>query len=357
MRLQSLNSKMGLKQFSAVLTAIATCAVLVSATPKLSLKVSGPAVVDGVQNLKVITTVTNIGDEALKILNDPLSPLSTLPADTFTITDASGATPAFTGIRAKYVPSVAIAAGDDALTNLGPGEFIELVHDLSEAYNFTYPGEGIYDIVANNLFHVVDVFNEALPVYADAESHTAKLTGTLAVARSVNAKRTFNACTASQETDITAAVSSAQAYVSGAVDYLALHLGSSSRFTTWFGSFLSTRRLTVLGHFTAISLNGDLSTYTYDCNCNKPGVFAYVYPNTFGYIYLCNAFWSAPETGTDSKAGTIVHEASHFTKNGGTRDYAYGQPNCRKLANDQPDIAVKNADSHEYFAENNPAQS
>ncbi|KAG5646338.1 hypothetical protein DXG03_003661 [Asterophora parasitica] len=337
----------------------------------------GPAAVNGVDNLKVVTTVTNTGNEALRILNEPRSPLSTLPADTFRITAASGASPAFTGIRAKYVAAAAIAAGDKALTRLAPGESVEIEHDrasipcpsclssvsffllVSKAYNFTHPGEGTYSFEANNLFHIVDASNKAVPLYADAEAHTAKLTGTLAIARSsAHTKRaTFNGCTVSQQTDIGDAISSAQAYVVGAIDYLTTHLNTSTRYTTWFGSFISARRLTVLGHYNSININGKFSTYTYDCTCTKADVFAYVYPDTFGVIYLCNAFWNAPSTGTDSKAGTIVHEASHFTKNGGTRDYAYGQTNCKALATQYPDDAVRNADSHEYFAENNPVQT
>ena len=31
---------------------------------------------------------------------------------------------------------------------------------------------------------------------------------------------------------------------------------------------------------------------------------------SFGTINLCGAFWDAPATGTDSKAGTLVHEVS-----------------------------------------------
>jgi len=79
-------------------------------------------------------------------------------------------------------------------------------------------------------------------------------------------------------------------------------------------------------------------------------------------------------TGTDSKAsapcspklakssliyyiqgGTLVHESSHFTKNGATDDHVYGQSACKSLAQSNPAMAVDNADSHEYFAENNPA--
>lgn len=50
----------------------------------------------------------------------------------------------------------------------------------------------------------------------------------------------------------------------------------------------------------------------------------YVYPGTFGVVYLCNAFWSAPNAGTDSRGGTLIHESSHFTANGGTNDVVYG---------------------------------
>ncbi|KAG9075865.1 hypothetical protein FRC06_009848 [Ceratobasidium sp. 370] len=51
--------------------------------------------------------------------------------------------------------------------------------------------------------------------------------------------------------------------------------------------------------------------------------------------------------GTDSKAGTIVHEQSHFTVNGGTRDYAYGQSRAKSLAISNAALAIMNADSHE----------
>ncbi|KAG8684904.1 hypothetical protein FRC09_015075, partial [Ceratobasidium sp. 395] len=74
-------------------------------------------------------------------------------------------------------------------------------------------------------------------------------------------------------------------------------------------------------------------------------------------IFLCGVFFQAPETGTDSKAGTIVHESSHFTVNGGVSDHVYGQDGAKALAKSDPNQAVDNADSHEYFAENNPALS
>ena len=62
------------------------------------------------------------------------------------------------------------------------------------------------------------------------------------------------------------------------------------------------------------------------------------------------------DTGTDSRAGTLIHELSHFTVVAGTSDFAYGQSAASRLARTSPSRAVRNADNHEYFAENTPAQ-
>ena len=59
----------------------------------------------------------------------------------------------------------------------------------------------------------------------------------------------------------------------------------------------------------------------------------------------------------DTQGGTIVHESSHYLRNGGTQDYVYGQSGAKALARSNPSEAIENADSHEYFAENNPALS
>lgn len=50
-------------------------------------------------------------------------------------------------------------------------------------------------------------------------------------------------------------------------------------------------------------------------------------------------------------------QSSHFTKNGGTDDHVYGQSAAKALAKSNPSQAIDNADSHEYFAENNPTLS
>ncbi|MFZ1224247.1 MAG: M35 family metallo-endopeptidase, partial [Dokdonella sp.] len=62
-------------------------------------------------------------------------------------------------------------------------------------------------------------------------------------------------------------------------------------------------------------------------------------------------------TGTDSRAGTLVHETSHFNVVAGTQDNGYGQTAAHNLAVSNPAKAVANADNHEYFAENTPARN
>ncbi|KAF9469757.1 deuterolysin M35 metalloprotease [Collybia nuda] len=340
------------------LAAIAISALTVSAAPGISLKVAGPESVNGVENLKVVATITNTGDQTLKILNDPRGPLSTMPADTFDITDSNGARPTFTGIKVKYSPEAAAAAG--AFTVLAPGQSVHIEHNLSETYNFTTSGSGSYNFEASNLFHIVDGASKIVPLYADSEALTAKVSGNLAVARKtqsagLNKRATFVGCSAARQTILNAAASAAQSYAASALSYLNSHTSTSTRYSTWFGTFTAARRSTVLSHFSLISGN-NFASYTYDCTCTDSS-YAYVYPSSFGVVYLCNAFWNAPVTGTDSRAGTLIHESSHFTRNGGTNDYTYGQSSCKSLAISNPGNAVFNADSHEYFAENNPALS
>ncbi|KAI1786570.1 metalloprotease, partial [Ganoderma leucocontextum] len=345
----------------AALLALAATASAVAAAPSLSLKVTGSDAVDGVENFKVVTTLTNTGDETIKLLNDPRGALRTLPANTFAITTDDGASPSFSGVKVKYSLSSAANLTDaSAFTVLEPNQSVSVTHDLSSAYNFTGTGHSKYTVEASNLFHFVTADNEVSSIRADAESHVATLTGgELAVARPVQAlakRASFNGCSSSEQSALNTAAPSAQSYAASAQSYLESHTSSTTRYTTWFGTYTSSRHSTAQSHFTNINSH-DYTTFTYDCTCTDSDTYAYVYPDDFGVIYLWGAFWDAPNTGTDSRAGTLIHEASHFTVNGGTQDYVYGQTAAKSLAQSTPSEAVFNADNHEYFAENNPAQS
>ncbi len=165
----------------------------------------------------------------------------------------------------------------------------------------------------------------------------------------------FSGCSNSRQTSTTSGWNSAKTYATNAKNYL--NAGThGARYTTWFGTYTSSRFNTVKNHFTAISDAVNNKPLVFDCSCTD-SAYAYVYPTQPYRIYLCNAFWSAPTTGTDSKAGTIIHETSHFNAVAGTDDWAYGQSAAKSLARSNPTRAVDNADSHEYFAENTPAQN
>ena len=167
------------------------------------------------------------------------------------------------------------------------------------------------------------------------------------------ASLTTTSCSASQQSTITSALSSAQTYANNADAYMA-NTTMGSRYTKWFGTVTSTRQSTVKSHFAAIKSALATKPVNVNCGCTDSS-YAYVYPSQPYTIYVCNAFWSAPLTGTDSKAGTLIHEMSHFTVVAGTDDWAYGQSAAASLAISNPTNAVDNADSHEYFSENNPA--
>ncbi|HVF62185.1 MAG TPA: M35 family metallo-endopeptidase [Thermoanaerobaculia bacterium] len=165
---------------------------------------------------------------------------------------------------------------------------------------------------------------------------------------------TFVKCDAAQQATLTTALGNAESISLKARDYLnnlpAAQRPSDAAYRTWFGAYTTSRYGTVQNNFQAIHNTFATKTVSFFCDCKKK-YYAYVYPNRPYEIHLCNVFWTAPMTGIDSKAGTLVHETSHFTVVAGTDDWAYGTAACQNLANTNPDRAIANADSHEYFAE------
>lgn len=163
----------------------------------------------------------------------------------------------------------------------------------------------------------------------------------------------FLNCSATQQSQLTTAVNSARTYAQNSDVYLANLAAASPRYTKWFGTFGAANLGTVRQNFSKIRGAFENQPITIDCKCNQR-YFAYVYPNQPYKITVCKAFWSAPNTGTDSRAGTLVHEMSHFTVVAGTDDWAYGQSAAANLALTNVARAIDNADNHEYFAENTP---
>jgi peptidyl-Lys metalloendopeptidase len=163
-------------------------------------------------------------------------------------------------------------------------------------------------------------------------------------------------CSTNMQNLINIAFSSARTYADNSFTYLSNTAPYVSiRYKTWFGTYTSTYWNAVKIHYQNIKYTYNFQALVFNCGCTIANTYAYVYANRPYMIYLCPAFWSAPMIGTDSKAGTIIHETSHFLVVAATQDNVYGQSLSKNLAMINPLKAIQNADSHEYFAENNPS--
>ncbi|KAK0503192.1 hypothetical protein EDD18DRAFT_1327561 [Armillaria luteobubalina] len=173
-------------------------------------------------------SLTNTSDTTMRILNDPSSILSSkFATHTFDVSSDSGS-PAFTGVKVKYDPDYVVKKNaDSSFTVLTPGESVTV--------NFTGSGTASYSIEPSSLFYYVDPdTSELASINADTQQHTAKISGTLAVARRSNlGKRiSYNGCTSSRQTTLVSAAAAAQIYAQCSYDYLSSHTASTTRYVT-----------------------------------------------------------------------------------------------------------------------------
>lgn len=167
----------------------------------------------------------------------------------------------------------------------------------------------------------------------------------------------YSGCTASQQAELELDFDESERITREAREALeglpSNERAASPRYLRWFGNFDSNRYASVIETYTkseALMASGEVE---FNCDCDEP-FFAFIRRTEPFRVNLCTFYWSARRLGTDSRAGTIVHEVSHFNEIGGTRDFAYGQPDAALLALSNPVSATHNADSMEYFAENTP---
>lgn len=167
----------------------------------------------------------------------------------------------------------------------------------------------------------------------------------------------FENCDADQEKMIKEALAEAVQMAKNASQSLAntpvAGRPAAQRYKEWFGKYTTAYYSTVASHFDKIFYVLVNKPLTFIGDWGDQNSYAWVYPDRPYEIHLCGAFLGAPLAGSDSKAGTIVHETSHFYVVASTDDYVYGQTLCRNLAK-TPAKATDNADSHEFFAENTP---
>jgi peptidyl-Lys metalloendopeptidase len=324
-----------------------------SAVGPLDVQLSLPRqAMHGNGKVMVLVAVTNTSAEVVAV------PEWTLPADDmdealFTVR-LNGQPVAYVG---PHVKRGALQASD--LVTINPGVTKRYAVDLASVYDLSRDGQYSVEYESGNAHGVPSVAMHSSAEKLSLTGRSAKAsvatasTASLANLASLAAVLSYSGCTAAQQTQLVAAVQQAATYAAGAKSYLATYNSGSARYAKWFGPVNNTNWGTVASHFTSISDAFNTKPITLDCSCKKQ-YYAYVYPNKPYQIYLCRAFWAAPLTGTDSRAGTLIHEMSHFTVVASTDDWAYGQSAAASLAISNPLRAIDNADSHEYFAENTP---
>ncbi len=314
---------------------------------------AGKGLFSGDSDVIVQVTVTNPNLHAVKVARHQL-PVNGFAAPYFTITAADGSRVAYTGPLVKRTRP----AASDFLT-LAPGASLSFPVELTAFYEI---GNGLYTIQYTELPPVNGIagLRAVAPITLRTEGRTlvAAVPETAAPKTSITTQGisyTGN-CSATKKTTIASAISGAKAYALAGKNYFTGKTNTATtRYTKWFGTATTARISTGRTHFTNIYNTLLSKSLVMDCSCKESDTYAYVYPDSPYKVYLCGAFWSAPTTGTDSKAGTLIHEFSHFTVIAGTDDYVYGQTDSLSLAASNPTQALDNADNHEYFAENNPA--
>ncbi|KAI0658940.1 hypothetical protein C8Q70DRAFT_1054624 [Cubamyces menziesii] len=160
-------------------------------------------------------------------------------------------------------------------------------------------------------------------------------------------------CTGTEAEALSQAVPLAIDYIANALAELEHEGPEGDNYRRWFGAPNRQRHSTVSSHFEALARD-DLPGYTFICNpsaCTEhESECAFVDYTIKGVMNLCSGFFIAPNRGRNSRASIIVHEATHFFRNGFTSDHARGESESERLARSFPHIAITNADNYEYFA-------
>jgi len=148
---------------------------------------------------------------------------------------------------------------------------------VAKAYDFSKSGTGDYSVKPSNRFTAVGDDGTIKDVYATVgNTAKVKLSGDLPASR-VHSKRDADpsSCSSDQVSQLATAAGDAQSYASDTASYISGVSSDTPRYTTWFGTYDSTRRDTVESHFKAINGN-TFSTFIYDCTCTDTSIYAYV---------------------------------------------------------------------------------
>jgi hypothetical protein len=174
--------------------------------------------------------------------------------------------------------------------------------------------------------------------------------------------RPFEGCTKSERGIATVAIERSKRLALTATTAV----GPTPVFNRWFGKYSQATGDRVRRNLKSVVTA--LRTGQVVTHCANIGVglcdgdtYAFVDPDDPYVVNLCPSFFGmdtmkelnddSAASGNGTRAGTIIHEVSHFTIVAGTDDFCYSREVCTKMAIDTPQEALRNADSYQYFVE------
>ncbi|MEO9862755.1 MAG: M35 family metallo-endopeptidase [Yoonia sp.] len=174
--------------------------------------------------------------------------------------------------------------------------------------------------------------------------------------------QTFEGCTKAERGIIIAALDRSKRLVLTA----ATAVGPTPVYTRWFGKFSPRNGDIVRRNLKAVV--SAVRTGQVSAACVNHGVglcdqdtYAFVDPDEHYEVKLCPSFFQmqtmkeldneSAAAGNGTRAGTLIHEITHFTVVAGTDDICYSREVCTDMAIDAPQDALINADSYQYFVE------
>jgi peptidyl-Lys metalloendopeptidase len=169
-------------------------------------------------------------------------------------------------------------------------------------------------------------------------------------------------CTKAQEATVKVAIADAKRLAVTA----AAAVGDSVEYARWFGKYSPANAEQVRANLKSIARAVRTGAVTAQCDpvgydACEADTYAFVYEDEAYLIHLCPNFFRQPtmaqlrpdtrrgDNGT--RAGTIIHELSHFLVVARTTDECYSRSECAPMADRDARRAIQNADSYQYFVE------
>ncbi len=318
----------------------------------------------GADPITISFTMKNPSSENIQVLAWRTPFKEGVTEDIFAVAGGAGGQVQYIGPIVKRRPP-----GPEDYITIGPGQSLTATVDLANYY--TIYSQGDYAVTykgthpspapiaasataAGPLKKIAAASNAYIFSVTEARAPAPKAAAAVVLAPGT---LSFDQCDNGQQNDAKAAVPEALKIAAAARDFLKTPPApGSQRYKTWFGAQSDLRFGKITDHYEKIEASFRTQAIQIACNNSgcRPGYYAFVFPNQPYKIYVCEAFWAAGLSGTDSRSGTLVHEMSYFQIVATTNDVVYGQSGARQLATQDPDSAITNADSHEYFAENDP---